>query len=136
MDDLKQKYLSQIADAGDENALEGIRLAAVGKKGEVALKMRELGKMTPEERQVAGPALNALKDEINSALAAEIGSFRCGFGCAPSRRVVGCHLAGSCASTWHDPPGQSGHRRGDGYLWRNGFFGGGRSSHRYGLVQF
>jgi phenylalanyl-tRNA synthetase alpha chain len=71
MDDLKQKYLSQIADAGDESALEDIRLAAVGKKGEVALKMRELGKMTPEERQTAGPALNALKDEINSALAAK-----------------------------------------------------------------
>ena len=71
MDDLKQKYLSQIANAGDEAALEDIRLGAVGKKGEVALKMRELGKMTPEERQVAGPALNALKDEINSALAAK-----------------------------------------------------------------
>ncbi|MEM9577275.1 MAG: phenylalanine--tRNA ligase subunit alpha [Pseudomonadota bacterium] len=71
MDDLKQKYLSQIAEAGDENALEAIRLAAVGKKGEVALKMRELGKMTPEERQVAGPALNALKNEINSALNAK-----------------------------------------------------------------
>ena len=71
MDDLKQKYLSQIAYAGDESALEDIRLAAVGKKGEVALKMRELGRMTPEERQVAGPALNALKDEINSALAAK-----------------------------------------------------------------
>jgi phenylalanyl-tRNA synthetase alpha chain len=71
MDDLKQKYLSQIANAGDESGLEDIRLAAVGKKGEVALKMRELGKMTPEERQVAGPKLNALKDEINSALAAK-----------------------------------------------------------------
>ncbi|WP_170789645.1 phenylalanine--tRNA ligase subunit alpha [Ruegeria lacuscaerulensis] len=71
MDDLKAKYLGQIAEAGDENALEAIRVAAVGKKGEVALKMRELGKMTPEERQVAGPALNALKDEINSALAAK-----------------------------------------------------------------
>ncbi|MCL6284503.1 phenylalanine--tRNA ligase subunit alpha [Ruegeria sp. 2012CJ41-6] len=71
MDDLKAKYLGQIADAGDEDALEAIRLAAVGKKGEVALKMRELGKMTPEERQVAGPALNALKDEINSALTAK-----------------------------------------------------------------
>ena len=59
MDDLKQKYLSQIADAANEAALEDIRLAAVGKKGEVALKMRELGKMTPEERQVAGPALNS-----------------------------------------------------------------------------
>ncbi|WP_037316516.1 phenylalanine--tRNA ligase subunit alpha [Ruegeria halocynthiae] len=71
MDDLKAKYLGQIAEAGDENTLEAIRVAAVGKKGEVALKMRELGKMTPEERQVAGPALNALKDEINSALAAK-----------------------------------------------------------------
>ena len=71
MDDLKQKYLSAIAGAGTEAALEDLRLAAVGKKGEVSLKMRELGKMTPEERQTAGPALNALKDEINAALAAK-----------------------------------------------------------------
>ena len=71
MDDLKSKYLSQIAEAADEAALEDLRLAAVGKKGEISLKMRELGKMTPEERQTAGPALNALKDEINSALAAK-----------------------------------------------------------------
>ena len=71
MDDLKQKYLSLVADAADEAALEDIRVTAVGKKGEVSLKMRELGKMSPEERQVAGPALNALKDEINSAIAAK-----------------------------------------------------------------
>ena len=71
MDDLRSKYLPLIADAADEAALEDLRVQAVGKKGEVSLKMRELGKMTPEERQVAGPALNALKDEINSALAAK-----------------------------------------------------------------
>jgi phenylalanyl-tRNA synthetase alpha chain len=71
MDDLKAKYLGQIAGAADEAALEDIRLTAVGKKGEVALKMRELGRMTPEERQTVGPALNALKDEINSAIAAK-----------------------------------------------------------------
>jgi len=70
MDDLRDRYLDRIAGAADEAALEEIRLAAVGKKGEVALKMRELGKMTPEERQVMGPKLNALKDEINAALAA------------------------------------------------------------------
>ncbi|WP_298435855.1 phenylalanine--tRNA ligase subunit alpha [uncultured Jannaschia sp.] len=70
MDDLRDKYLGQIRDASDEDALEQVRLAAVGKKGEVALKMRELGRMTPEERQEAGPRLNALKDEINSAIAA------------------------------------------------------------------
>ena len=71
MDDLRDKYLTAISAAGDETALEDLRLAAVGKKGEVSLKMRELGGMTPEERQVAGPKLNALKDEINSALAAK-----------------------------------------------------------------
>ncbi|MDG1424856.1 MAG: phenylalanine--tRNA ligase subunit alpha [Paracoccaceae bacterium] len=70
MQELRDKYISAIADAADEDALVAVRLAAVGKKGEVSLKMRELGKMTPEERQVAGPALNALKDELNSALAA------------------------------------------------------------------
>ncbi|WP_422049148.1 phenylalanine--tRNA ligase subunit alpha [Shimia sp.] len=71
MDDLRIKYIDAIAAAADEAALEELRLQAVGKKGEVSLKMRELGKMTPEERQVAGPALNALKNEINSALAAK-----------------------------------------------------------------
>ena len=71
MDDLRDKYIQAIANAADEAALEDLRVQAVGKKGEVSLKMRELGKMTNEERQVAGPALNALKNEINSALAAK-----------------------------------------------------------------
>ncbi|RVV97497.1 phenylalanine--tRNA ligase subunit alpha [Mesobaculum littorinae] len=71
MTDLREKYLTAISQAADADALEEVRLAAVGKKGEVALAMRGLGKMTPEERQVEGPRLNALKDEINSALAAK-----------------------------------------------------------------
>ncbi len=49
MDDLKQKYLGLIADASDEAAVEELRVQAVGKKGEISLQMRELGKMTPEE---------------------------------------------------------------------------------------
>lgn len=71
MNDLRDKYLGAIAGAADEATLEDVRLQAVGKKGEVALKMRELGKMSPEERQIVGPKLNALKDEINSAIAAK-----------------------------------------------------------------
>ena len=70
MSDLREKYLTAIAEAGDEAAIEALRVQAVGKKGEISLKMRELGRMSPEERQEAGPRLNALKDEINSALAA------------------------------------------------------------------
>ena len=71
MDDLKSKYLDLIANSGDEASLENLRVQALGKKGEISLQMRELGKMTPEERQTAGPALNALKDEINAALSAK-----------------------------------------------------------------
>ena len=71
MDDLRDKYIGLIAAAGDEATLEDLRVQAVGKKGEISLMMRELGKMSPEERQSAGPALNALKDEINSALSAK-----------------------------------------------------------------
>lgn len=71
MSDLRDTYLTRIGDASDEAALEEVRLAAIGKKGEIALEMRKLGKMTPEERQVEGPRLNALKDEITSAIAAK-----------------------------------------------------------------
>ncbi len=74
MDDLnalKAKYLGGVAGAGDEAALEDLRLAALGKKGEIALRMRELGGMTPEQRQSVGPVLNALKDEIDAALRAK-----------------------------------------------------------------
>ncbi|MCR9067821.1 MAG: phenylalanine--tRNA ligase subunit alpha [Rhodobacteraceae bacterium] len=71
MDSLRSTWLEKIAGAADEATLEEFRVAAVGKKGEISLKMRELGKMSPEERQVAGPALNALKNEVNAALAAK-----------------------------------------------------------------
>ena len=70
MEDLRGKYVSAIGGATDEAALEDIRIAALGKKGEISLKMRELGQMAPEARQVAGAALNRLKDEIDAALRA------------------------------------------------------------------
>ena len=71
LDALKGKYLEGISGAGDEAALEELRVAALGKKGEISLKMRELGQMDPAVRQVAGQALNALKDEIDAALRAK-----------------------------------------------------------------
>ena len=73
MDDiaeLRGRYLAEIAGAGDAGALEAVRLAALGKKGDVSLRMRELGRMEPEELKRAGPALNALKDELDAALRA------------------------------------------------------------------
>lgn len=68
---LEEKALADIAAAADERALDDTRVAYLGKKGEVSLRMRALGSMSPEERQVAGPALNGLKDRLNDAVAAK-----------------------------------------------------------------
>ena len=68
--ELRAKYLEQVGKAGDPDALETVRLAALGKKGEISLMMRELGRMSPDERKTAGPSLNMLKDELDAALRA------------------------------------------------------------------
>ncbi len=71
MDDLKSRYLATIAAAASEAALEEVRVAALGKKGEISAQMATLGKMEPDARKAAGAALNALKDEIDAALRAK-----------------------------------------------------------------
>ncbi len=70
IDALRQRALSAVAAAGDEGALEALRVELLGKKGEVSLRMRSLGAMPPEERMRVAPALNALRDEAAAALAA------------------------------------------------------------------
>ncbi|HSM42475.1 MAG TPA: phenylalanine--tRNA ligase subunit alpha [Afifellaceae bacterium] len=68
LESLEQELLSAIFAAGDERSLEEVRIAALGKKGSVSEKLKTLGKMSPEERKVAGPALNQLKDRIAEAI--------------------------------------------------------------------
>lgn len=68
---LRAKFLGAAAAASDEAALEEVRLAALGKKGEISALMASLGKMEPEERKAAGGLLNILRDEIDSALRAK-----------------------------------------------------------------
>jgi phenylalanyl-tRNA synthetase alpha chain len=69
--DLRGKYIEAIARASDEAALEDVRLAALGKKGEISALMSSLGKMDPDARRVAGAAMNVLRDEIDAALRAK-----------------------------------------------------------------
>jgi phenylalanyl-tRNA synthetase alpha chain len=70
LDALQGSIETRIAGAADLRALDDVRVAALGKKGEVSLLMRELGAMGPEERKTAGPRLNALRDAVEAAIAA------------------------------------------------------------------
>ncbi|OQW49747.1 phenylalanine--tRNA ligase subunit alpha [Candidatus Raskinella chloraquaticus] len=65
---LQTTLLTAIAAAGDEAALEALRIAALGKKGSVSALLATLGKMSPDERKVQGAAINALKDIVSAAL--------------------------------------------------------------------
>jgi len=67
--ELETDIRAQIDGASDEAALESVRIASLGKKGSISAKMKTLGKMTPEERQIMGPALNGLKAAITEAIA-------------------------------------------------------------------
>ncbi len=66
----RDDFLAAIEDAVALDALEQVRIAALGKKGRISELMRGLGKMSNEERQVAGPLLNGLKREIGEAIEA------------------------------------------------------------------
>ena len=75
-DDLKtleDEITDAIQAATDERALEAVRVSALGKKGKVSERMKTLGKMSPEERKTAGPALNGLKQRVAEAIEARAG---------------------------------------------------------------
>ena len=67
---LKAELTAEIAAAGDADAIEKIRVAALGRKGTVTELMKTLGALSPDERRVRGALLNALKDEIAALLEA------------------------------------------------------------------
>ncbi|MFX8581936.1 phenylalanine--tRNA ligase subunit alpha, partial [Acinetobacter baumannii] len=48
---LAAKHLAAVAEAGTLDALEAVRLAALGKKGDISVRMKELGGLPPEERR-------------------------------------------------------------------------------------
>lgn len=70
VDAIAQDAEARIAAAADEAALEAVRLDYLGKKGSVALAMRDLGGMSVDERKIWGPRLNALRDGLDAAIRA------------------------------------------------------------------
>ncbi|EKF19258.1 phenylalanine--tRNA ligase subunit alpha [Nitratireductor pacificus] len=68
LDELEKTISADIAAAADEQQIEAVRIAALGKKGSVSERLKTLGAMSAEERQVMGPAINGLKTRITEAL--------------------------------------------------------------------
>ena len=73
---LRAELSAGIDAAGDEAALDAVRVAALGKKGSVSALLASLGSMAPEERKSAGPAINGLKTEIAGLIEAKSGALK------------------------------------------------------------
>jgi phenylalanyl-tRNA synthetase alpha chain len=74
--DLRSDITAAISAAETEQALDAVRVAALGKKGSVSALLATLGTMAPEERKIAGPAINGLKAEVAGLIETRSGELK------------------------------------------------------------
>ena len=65
---IKTKYVQASTVAETVAELEQVRVNALGRKGEVTQRMKNLGGLDPEARKAAGQTLNQIKDAIAAAI--------------------------------------------------------------------
>ena len=69
LDILRDHMLTAIDASAGLDALEAVRVEALGKQGSVTQLLKTLGKMSPEERQTQGPRINGLREAVAGAIA-------------------------------------------------------------------
>ena len=70
IDRLRTALFNAVEAARTNDALEQLRVSALGRKGELTALLKGLGTLAPEERRLAGAALNDLKTDLGSAIEA------------------------------------------------------------------
>lgn len=65
---IKEKTVGLIDNASDLKSLEDIRVKVLGKKGDLTLVLRNMGKLSKEERPVMGQLANEIRSEIEELL--------------------------------------------------------------------
>jgi phenylalanyl-tRNA synthetase alpha chain len=70
LNEVGKKWIAAAEAAETPDALEQIRIEALGKKGEVSLLMKGLAALDPAARREAGQRLNELKDALAAAIEA------------------------------------------------------------------
>ena len=63
---IQKTVLPSITAANDLNALDAIRVGVIGKNGTLTAMMKEMGKLSIEEKKTFGAAINTVKNEIIS----------------------------------------------------------------------
>ncbi|MEM6810731.1 MAG: phenylalanine--tRNA ligase subunit alpha [Pseudomonadota bacterium] len=67
-DALQQTAIARVDAAADVASLEAVRVALLGKKGELTALLKQLGQLDPSERPAAGQRINAVKQAVAAAI--------------------------------------------------------------------
>lgn len=68
LNELKAKALEEVSKASDLAELDQLRVAFLGKKGEITGLLKNLGSLSPEERPKAGAQINEVKQEVQALI--------------------------------------------------------------------
>ena len=68
MQSLREASIKAINESDNPESIEALRVKYLGKKGELTAILRQMGKLTPEERPIMGQLANQLRSEIEEAI--------------------------------------------------------------------
>ena len=71
VESLRTELLGAVTSAADLDAIEAVRVRALGKTGAVTALLKTLGTLSAEDRAGAGPAFNGLREAVSAAIAAK-----------------------------------------------------------------
>ena len=72
LESIRREAAALIAAAGDERAAEELRVRFLGKKGEVTAILKQMGKLSAEERPAIGALANEVRGEIEERIRARM----------------------------------------------------------------
>ncbi|HYD47437.1 MAG TPA: phenylalanine--tRNA ligase subunit alpha [Terriglobales bacterium] len=76
LDALHHRALTALAELASEEQAEHLRVALLGRKGELTAIVRSLKDVPPEERPAMGALINEIKDDIEQRIAVALGRLR------------------------------------------------------------
>ncbi len=71
MDSIRAEVTAGLAAAATSADVEALRVKALGRKGSITALLREMGKVSSEERPKLGLVINGLRDELEAAITAK-----------------------------------------------------------------
>ncbi|MDD6884484.1 MAG: phenylalanine--tRNA ligase subunit alpha [Eubacteriales bacterium] len=76
LQEIRERILRELRETKSVQAIEQLRVQALGKKGELTGILRGMGKLPPEERPVMGQMVNKAREAIEQAIEERVTEFR------------------------------------------------------------